>query len=98
LSSIKGNSAQGGPFLSQNEGNSKDLEVLDSRPSKVRRKTFDLQLLADEYTDTEEGDQTSKENVSGMSSYHPNRNNHKVGPENGVKLLMVGRAIFKERL
>ena len=88
LSSIKGNSAQGGPFLSQNGGNSKDLEVLDSRPSKVRRKTFDLQLPADEYIDTEEGDQISKENVSGMSSYHSNRN-HKVGPENGVKLFPI---------
>lgn len=85
LSSIKGNSAQGGPFLSQNGGNSKDLEVLDSRPSKVRRKTFDLQLPADEYIDTEEGDQLSKERVSGMSSYHSNRN-HKVGPESGVIL------------
>jgi hypothetical protein len=88
LSSIKGNSAQGGPFLSQNGGNSKDLEVLDARPSKVRRKTFDLQLPADEYIDTEEGDQISKENVSGMSSYHSNRN-HKVGPENGVKLFPI---------
>lgn len=85
LSSIKGNSTQGGPFLCKNGGNSKDLEVLDSRPSKVRRRMFDLQLPADEYIDTEEGDRFSQEKVSGMSSYHSNKE-HKVGYENGVML------------
>jgi hypothetical protein len=85
MSSMKGHSAQGGHFASQNGGISKDLEVQDSRPTKVRRKMFDLQLPADEYIDTEEGEQFSEEKVSVMSSCVSNRN-HKVAPENGVKL------------
>lgn len=85
MSSMKGHSAQGGHFPSQNGGISKDLEMQDSRPTKVRRKMFDLQLPADEYIDTEEGEQFSEEKVSAMSGSISNRN-HKVAPENGVKL------------
>ena len=85
MSSMKGHSAQGGHFPSQNGGISKDLEMQDSRPTKVRRKMFDLQLPADEYIDTEEGEQFSEEKVSVMSGSVSNRN-HKVAPENGVKL------------
>ncbi|KAG6651122.1 uncharacterized protein LOC122313294 [Carya illinoinensis] len=87
LNSMKGNGTQVGPFPSQNGGSSKDLEVLDSRPTKVRRKLIDLQLPADEYIDTEEGEQFSKEKASVMSSYHSNIN-HMVAPDNGGKLFL----------
>ncbi|XP_041014533.1 uncharacterized protein LOC121257556 [Juglans microcarpa x Juglans regia] len=87
LSSMKRNGTQVGPFPSQNGGSSKDLEVLDSRPTKVRRKLIDLQLPADEYIDTEEGEQFSEEKASGMSSYHSNIN-HMVATDNGVKLFL----------
>ncbi|XP_022733793.1 uncharacterized protein LOC111287469 [Durio zibethinus] len=75
LSSVKGSSGQAGPFLSQNGVNSKDVEVLDCRPTKVRRKMFDLQLPADEYIDTEEAER---------SSCLPNGNG-KIGPTSGAK-------------
>ncbi|EEF50793.1 uncharacterized protein LOC8289151 [Ricinus communis] len=87
LSSMKGSSAQASPLLSQNGGTSKDLEILESRPTKVRRKMFDLQLPADEYIDTEEGEQLRDENACGISSYFSNRN-HKVVHENGINLLI----------
>ncbi|XP_022776803.1 LOW QUALITY PROTEIN: uncharacterized protein LOC111318296 [Durio zibethinus] len=86
LSSKKGSSIQAGPFLSQNGGNSKDIEVLECRPTKVRRKMLDLQLPADEYVDTEEAEQFRDDTASGMSSYLPNGNG-KIGPESGGKLL-----------
>ncbi|KAK6242686.1 hypothetical protein SCA6_008075 [Theobroma cacao] len=86
LSSVKGSSIQAGPFQPQNGGNSKDVEVLECRPTKVRRKMFDLQLPADEYIDTEEAEQFRDDTASGMSSYLPNGNG-KIGPESGGKLL-----------
>ncbi|KZV32345.1 hypothetical protein F511_22602 [Dorcoceras hygrometricum] len=43
-------------FLFPNGSTSKDCEALDSRPLKVRRKLFDLQLPAEEYVDSEEGE------------------------------------------
>ncbi|GLT27592.1 hypothetical protein SLA2020_025780 [Shorea laevis] len=86
LSFRKGNSLQTGSFLSQNGGSSKDVEVLDCRPTKVRRKMFDLQLPADEYIDTEEAEHRDA-TVSGMSSYLPNGNGKDVS-ENGPKLFL----------
>lgn len=51
--------------------NSKDADGFDSRPTKVRRKMFDLHLPADEYIDTEEeGEQTGAPKVTNMSSYY----------------------------
>ncbi|KAF2301900.1 hypothetical protein GH714_030257 [Hevea brasiliensis] len=87
LSSMKGSSAQASPLLSQNGGTLKDAEILESRPMKVRRKMFDLQLPANEYIDTEEGEQLRDENVCGISSYLPNRN-HKVAAGSGINVLV----------
>ncbi|GAU46021.1 hypothetical protein TSUD_95970 [Trifolium subterraneum] len=42
-------------------------QILESRPSKVRRKMFDLHLPADEYIDTDEGEKFSDENISGTT-------------------------------
>ena len=87
LSSMKGNSAQTSPFPSQSGCCSKDIEFLESRPTKVRRKMFDLQLPADEYIDTEEGEQLSDDKVSAVSSSYQNRN-CQVAPESGVKFFL----------
>ncbi|MCD7456857.1 hypothetical protein HAX54_033340 [Datura stramonium] len=38
----------------QNGYSSKASDVLEARPSKIRKKLFDLQLPADDYIDTEE--------------------------------------------
>ncbi|GKU99634.1 hypothetical protein SLEP1_g12449 [Rubroshorea leprosula] len=86
LSFMKGNSVQTGSFLSQNGGSLKDVEVLDCRPTKVRRKMFDLQLPADEYIDTEEAEHRDATD-SGMAS-HLSNGNGKVVSENGPKLFL----------
>ncbi|POO03449.1 hypothetical protein TorRG33x02_006540 [Trema orientale] len=87
LSYMKGNCTQTGPLPSQSGCSSKDIEVLESRPTKVRRKMFDLQLPADEYIDTEEGEQLSDDKVSAISSSYPNRN-CQIAPESGVKFFL----------
>ncbi|KAE8673270.1 protein O-linked-mannose beta-1,4-N-acetylglucosaminyltransferase 2-like [Hibiscus syriacus] len=84
LSSVKGSSIQAGPFLSPNGVNSKDVEVLERRPMKARRKMFDLQLPADTYMDTEEAEEFRDDTTSGTSSYLPNGNG-RIGPESGGK-------------
>ncbi|CAL1395046.1 unnamed protein product [Linum trigynum] len=65
LSSVRGSSTYASPFPYKNGSTSKDVEILESRPTKVRRKMFDLQLPADEYIDTEEG---APNNVSGKAN------------------------------
>ncbi|KAI3467282.1 hypothetical protein Pfo_023945 [Paulownia fortunei] len=80
MSCTKGNNTQPGQFPFQNGSSLKDSELLDSRPLKVRKKLFDLQLPADEYIDTEEGEKLMEKKVSDISSYAPN-GNLKIGPE-----------------
>ncbi|KAK4423706.1 hypothetical protein Salat_1953500 [Sesamum alatum] len=48
------------------------LKALDSRPLKVRKKSIDLQLPADEYIDTEEGEKLQDYKASEELSYAPN--------------------------
>lgn len=50
-SSARGNINQADQFLSQNGCSSNDCEILEVRPSKVRKKLFDLQLPGDAYID-----------------------------------------------
>ncbi|KAJ4825324.1 hypothetical protein Tsubulata_043499 [Turnera subulata] len=88
LSSMKGNSAQASPLPSQNGGPTKSVDMLESRPTKVRRKMFDLQLPADEYIDTEESDHFKDANASGISSFLSNRD-PKFAPESGTNLFLV---------
>ncbi|KAK3222919.1 hypothetical protein Dsin_009944 [Dipteronia sinensis] len=85
LSSMKGSSRQAGPLPFQNGDGSKDVELLESRPTKVRRKMIDLQLPADEYIDTEDGEQFRDETISGMPNYLCN-GNQKMVAESGAKL------------
>ncbi|CAI9756170.1 unnamed protein product [Fraxinus pennsylvanica] len=69
LSCTKGNDTRAGPFQFQDRCTTKDSDALDSRPSKVRKKLFDLELPADEYIHTEEGEQLPDHKVSGVLSY-----------------------------
>ncbi|CAL0312214.1 unnamed protein product [Lupinus luteus] len=79
LDPSKAISKQATMFPSRNESSSKDVELLESRPSKVRRKMFDLHLPADEYVDTEESEKLSYEKRSGTTIVLPYRNcNHDV--------------------
>ncbi|KAL3511075.1 hypothetical protein ACH5RR_030476 [Cinchona calisaya] len=86
LSCTKGNTVPAGRV---NGYMSKDCEVLEARPSKVRKKLFDLQLPADEYIDTEEGEQLLDSKKIEVSSALPNRNCSKA-PENHDKFLLNG--------
>ncbi|XP_015956771.1 uncharacterized protein LOC107481072 [Arachis duranensis] len=72
-SSNKGANKQASLFPSPNGSSSKDVEVLESRPSKARRKMFDLHLPADEYIDTEENDKLNDEKISGTAIFLPER-------------------------
>lgn len=81
MSCTKGNITQPGQFPFQNGSSVKDTELLDSRPLKVRKKLFDLELPADAYIDTEEGQKSPECKVSHVSSYAPN-GNLKSAPEN----------------
>lgn len=82
---IKGKSAQASPIQSHSGRCSKDCEILDFRPSKVRRKMLDLQFPADEYIDTEEEVQFQYEKVPESSS---SKGNIKFEPDSGVKLFV----------
>ncbi|XP_039044686.1 uncharacterized protein LOC120184236 isoform X2 [Hibiscus syriacus] len=86
LSFIKGSSIQSSSFLSQNGDNSNDVELLECRPTKMRRKMFNLELPADEYIDTEETAQFEDDTASCMSRYLP-RGNGKMRPKSGEMLL-----------
>ncbi|KAL6570928.1 hypothetical protein OROGR_000478 [Orobanche gracilis] len=61
MSCTKGhNNAQPYHFSFQNGSSLKESEPSDSRPLKMRKKLFDLQVQADEYVDTEEGGKLSE--------------------------------------
>lgn len=85
LSSVKGNSKQAGLFPSPNGSSSKDVEVLECRPSKVRRKMFDLHLPADEYIDSDESEKFSDEKISDTTVNHMDKD-CKLKREDDMKL------------
>ncbi|KAE9607352.1 hypothetical protein Lalb_Chr09g0329111 [Lupinus albus] len=70
----KGISKQASMFPSPNESSSKDVQVLESRPSKVRRRIFDLHLLAHDYIVTQESEKLGDERRSGATIFLPDRN------------------------
>lgn len=84
LSSMKGSSTQACVLPFQNGGGSKEVELVESKPKRLR-KTFDLQLPAAAYIDTEEENEEESRNdkVSGVPSYLCNEN-QKVVDESGA--------------
>ncbi|KAJ8569993.1 hypothetical protein K7X08_006570 [Anisodus acutangulus] len=89
FSSSKGDDVQPGRVQMQNGYSSKASDVLEARPSKVRKKLFDLQLPADDYIDTEEGGQLRDNAGSSHPSYLAN-GNYIVAQESGTKLFLGG--------
>lgn len=85
LISVKGNGQMPCFFPPQNESTVKDLQVLESRPTKLRRKMLDLQLPADEYIDSEDGEQSHDGNVADTLS-HNHITEQKIDLERDVKL------------
>ncbi|XP_073021658.1 uncharacterized protein [Primulina eburnea] len=64
MSCTKGKENQTNQFLFPNSSTLKDCEALDSRPLKVRRKLFDLHLSAEEYVDSDEGENLQEYKVN----------------------------------
>lgn len=83
MSCTKGNNSQPDQFPFHNGSCLKDSELLDSRPVKVRKKLFDLELPADEYFDTEDDKNSSEHKVSDVSNYALN-GKLKSGPESRI--------------
>lgn len=80
LSCTKGYNTPADRVPSQNGCSSDDCEVLESRPSKVRKKLFNFQLSADDYIDTEEAQQLHVNKISEIPCYTPN-GTHRVAAE-----------------
>ncbi|XP_055809974.1 uncharacterized protein LOC129880117 [Solanum dulcamara] len=92
FSSSKGDGVvQPGRVQMQNGYSSKASDVLEARPSKVRKKLFDLQLPADGYIDTEEGGQL-RDNAGSLHPSYPANGNYVVLQESGTKLFLGGGA------
>ncbi|XP_057486268.1 uncharacterized protein LOC130772456 isoform X2 [Actinidia eriantha] len=89
LSCTKGNGSKVGRIPSQSGCSSKDCEILEFRPSKARKKLFDLQLPADQYIDTEEGEQSLDVKIPDIEKYPP-KINDKITSESSVKLNFGG--------
>ncbi|KAJ8565341.1 hypothetical protein K7X08_007917 [Anisodus acutangulus] len=85
LSFSKGNGGQFGQCQLQNGCSSNICEILEVRPSKVRKKLFDLELPADEYIDTDSSEQLQANGGSFSPSYRVN-GNYTVAQESSVKL------------
>ncbi|GMJ09554.1 hypothetical protein like AT1G13940 [Hibiscus trionum] len=86
-SSVNGSSIQTSPISG---GNTKDVDVQECKPTKVRRKMLDLELPADEYIDTEEAEPFRDDAASGTSSYLLNGNGE-IRPASGGKLFHAGK-------
>ncbi|KAH6763101.1 hypothetical protein C2S52_020534 [Perilla frutescens var. hirtella] len=93
-SCTKGNTTHPGQLPFQNGCTAKNSEPLDSRPLKVRKKLFDLQLPADEYVDPEEEENLRGYKKSDISSYSRNGDPNN-GPESGMKLFPGNHAVAK---
>lgn len=87
LSCPKGYNMHAGHSPLQNGCTSKDFEALDLRPTKMRKKLFDLQLPADEYIDTEEGEKLQDNKISGTLSYASNVD-QKIIPERSMEIFL----------
>lgn len=85
LNSVKGNSQKPCFFPPQNESTMKESQTLESKPRKLRRKMLDLQLPADEYIDSEDGEQFNDGNVPDTLS-HNHIKSQKIELEKDVKL------------
>ncbi|CAN4123218.1 unnamed protein product [Withania somnifera] len=68
--------------------------VLEVRPSKIRKKLFDLELPADEYIDTDSSDQLQAKGGSLSPSYLVN-GNYAVAQESSAKLFHGDGAVTK---
>ncbi|XP_059278351.1 uncharacterized protein LOC132032694 isoform X1 [Lycium ferocissimum] len=85
LNFSKGNGGHFGQCQLQNGCSSNICEVLEVRPSKVRKMLFDLELPADEYIDTDSNEQLQPNGVSSNPSYRVN-GNYTVAQESSAKL------------
>ncbi|XP_022891156.1 uncharacterized protein LOC111406154 isoform X1 [Olea europaea var. sylvestris] len=91
LSCTKGYNMPAGHSPLQNGCSSKDFEELNLRPTKIRKKLFDLQLPADEYIETEEREKLQDNKISSILSYTSNED-QKVIPERSMEIFLGASA------
>ncbi|CAN4124556.1 unnamed protein product [Withania somnifera] len=89
FSSSKGDGVQPGQVQKQNGYSSKSSDALETRPSKVRKKLFDLDLPANDYIDTEEGGKL-RHNDGSLHPSYPTNGNYVVTQESGTKFFLGG--------
>nr|GLL34164.1 uncharacterized protein LOC109166260 [Ipomoea trifida] len=89
LSCTQGSDVQSARVQLQNGCSSKNCEAFEARPSKVRKKLFDLQFSADQYIDTEEGKQLQDSKESIFPSY-PASGNFTIARESSMKSFLGG--------
>ncbi|KAK9107389.1 hypothetical protein Syun_023400 [Stephania yunnanensis] len=90
LSFLQQSSAKADSFAAQNVGNLGDCDLMESKTRKHSRRMLDLQLPADEYIDSDEGDQVEEEHASQASvlTNIASKKSRGVAPENDVKLFL----------
>nr|GMD19691.1 uncharacterized protein LOC109161007 isoform X1 [Ipomoea batatas] len=90
LSCAKGNNVQSGRLQFQNGFSPRNCQALEARPSKVRKKLFDLHLPADQYIDTDDVEQLQDSKESFCPSYPAGNGSFTIPQDNGVKLFLGG--------
>ncbi|XP_016439045.1 uncharacterized protein LOC107764987 [Nicotiana tabacum] len=93
LSFPKGNGGQFDQCQMQNGCSSNICEVSE-RPSKVRKKLFNLELPADEYTDADNSEQL-RVNVGSFDPSYRVNGNYRVAQENSTRLFLGDGAAAK---
>ncbi|KAK1349795.1 hypothetical protein POM88_054758 [Heracleum sosnowskyi] len=91
LSCIKVHNSQAGLVPYQNSCDLKE-RALDSRPSKARKKLFDLQIPAEKYIVIEDEEQFQDTEMSNTLT-NPTNGNHRLAPGNSIKKYMGGGTI-----
>ncbi|KAK1386817.1 hypothetical protein POM88_014995 [Heracleum sosnowskyi] len=91
LSCIKVHNSQASLVPYQNSCDLKE-RALDSRPSKARKKLFDLQIPAEKYIVIEDEEQFQDTEMSNTLT-NPTNGNHRLAPGNSIKKYMGGGTI-----
>lgn len=86
---MKGHNNQADLVSDQNRCDMKGSAFLDSRPSKVRKTLFDLQIPADEYIVIEEEEQSRDAKIPDTLAYPPD-GNHRLPPGSSINKYLGG--------
>ncbi|KAL8157328.1 hypothetical protein AgCh_002142 [Apium graveolens] len=89
LSCTKGHNSRANLVPYQNNCDLKERALIDSRPSKARKKLFDLQIPAEKYIVIEDEEQFQDTEMSNNLTNHTD-GNHRLAPGNSIKKYIGG--------